>query len=48
MLADSYAPSSYFLFITCSLVGGVAMAMIFTPALTVLYGPGHISRSFLP
>ncbi|CAE7225426.1 slc16a12 [Symbiodinium sp. KB8] len=48
MLADSYAPSSYFLFITCSLAGGVAMAMIFTPALTVLYGPGHISRSFLP
>mmetsp|Transcript_15465 Transcript_15465/g.36469 ORF Transcript_15465/g.36469 Transcript_15465/m.36469 type:complete len:451 (+) Transcript_15465:39-1391(+) len=48
MLADSYAPSSYFLFITCSLVGGVAMAMIFTPALTVLYGQGHISPSFLP
>ncbi|CAE7261537.1 Slc16a13 [Symbiodinium sp. CCMP2456] len=48
MLADSYAPSSYFLFITCSFVGGVAMAMIFTPAVTVLYGPGHITRSFLP
>jgi len=48
MLADSYAPSSYFLFITCSLVGGVAMTMTITPALTVLYGPGHISPSFLP
>ncbi|CAE7666877.1 SLC16A13 [Symbiodinium sp. CCMP2592] len=48
MLADSYAPSSYFLFLTCSLLGGVAMAMIFTPALTVLYGQGHISRRFLP
>ncbi|CAE7666865.1 Slc16a13 [Symbiodinium sp. CCMP2592] len=48
MLADSHAPSSYFLFITCSLVGGVAMAMIFTPALAVLYGQGHLSRSFLP
>ncbi|OLP88044.1 Monocarboxylate transporter 12-B [Symbiodinium microadriaticum] len=48
MLADSYVPSSYFLFITCGLVGGMAMTMTFTPALTVLYGPGHISRSFLP
>ncbi|CAE7883771.1 SLC16A12 [Symbiodinium microadriaticum] len=48
MLADSYAPSSCFLFITRSLVGGVAMAMIFTPALAVLYGQGHISPSFLP
>ena len=48
MLADSYVPSSYFLLITCSLVGGVAMAMIFTPAMTVLYGQGHISPSFLP
>ncbi|CAE7234135.1 Slc16a13 [Symbiodinium sp. CCMP2456] len=48
MLADSYAPSSYFLFMSCSLVGGVAMAMIFTPAMTVLYGHGRISPSFLP
>ena len=48
MLADSYAPSSYFLFISCSLVGGVGMTMTFIPALTVLYGPGHISPSFLP
>ena len=48
MLADSYAPSSYFLFITCSLVGGVAMAILFTAVLAALYGPGHISPSFLP
>ncbi|CAE7869091.1 slc16a12 [Symbiodinium sp. KB8] len=53
MLADSYAPSSYFLFITCSLVMncglvGGAMAMILTASVTVLYGPGHISPSFLP
>ncbi|CAE7860534.1 SLC16A13 [Symbiodinium necroappetens] len=48
MLADSYAPSSYFHFLTCSLVGGVAMTMTFIPALAALYGPGHISPSFLP
>ena len=48
MLADSYAPSGYFLFITCSLVGGVAIAILFTAALAVLYGQGHISPSLLP
>eukprot|EP00439_Symbiodinium_sp_Y106_P068125 s92_g11.t1 len=47
MLADSFAPSIYFRFITCSLVG-VAMAMIFIPAVAVLYGQGHLSPSFLP
>jgi len=47
MLADSYAPSSHFLFMNCGLVGA-AMAMIFTASVTVLYGQGHISPSFLP
>ena len=47
MLADSYAPSSHFLFMNCGLVGG-AMAMIFTASVTVLYGQGHITPSFLP
>ncbi|CAE7296679.1 SLC16A13 [Symbiodinium natans] len=49
MLLDSYAPSSALLFLSTSLVGGMSMAMIFTPGATVLYGhTSQLGQGFLP
>ena len=46
MIADSLAPSSSTLFLSCSLLGGAAMSLIFAPAAFVLYG--QLSERILP